>query len=266
MEDCNTKMTPAELSPIGTDTDGEPFNESWNYATVVGMLMCLCSNSRPDIQYAVHQCARFNHCPRKSHADAIKRICRYLKGTQDQGLEFVPSDTFQLDCYADADFAGLWRHEDEQDPVCVKSRTGYVITLSGCPLLWASKLQREIALSTAEAEYIALSTALRDLLPLRRQFKELVEGLQLQKIKATSMKSTIFEDNNACISMATSPKLSPRTKHIAVKYHFFKYHTDYENSDIVIEKIDTTMQLADIFTKGLPKELFCKLRKLLLGW
>jgi len=71
--------------------------------------------------------------------------------------------SFFLFCYVDADFAGLWKVENESDPVCVKSRTGYVLLLGGCPLTWASGLQTEIALSTVEAEYIALSTAMRDL-------------------------------------------------------------------------------------------------------
>ena len=228
--------------------------------------MYLCSNSRPDLQYAVHQCARFNHCPRESHAQAIRHICRYLKGTRVKGIEFRPDPTLKLDCYVDADFAGLWQREDEQDPVCVKSRTGFVITLGGCPLVWVSRLQKEIALSTAEAEYIAMSQAMRDLLPMRAQFKELVTGLKLDAIRATSFKSTVFEDNNACLSMAKSPKMSPRTKHIAIKYHFFKYHTDYTNKEIVLEKIDTKEQKADMFTKGLPAEPFRKLRQSLMGW
>ena len=75
---------------------------------------------------------------------------------------------FNLDCYVDSNFAGLWNFEDDQDLTCVNSRTGYIMLLGGCPLIWSSKLQFEIALSTMKAEYIALSTALRDLIPLKR--------------------------------------------------------------------------------------------------
>ena len=264
MTDCNTKATPAAPEPLGTDTDGDAFDEDWECSSVVGMLMYLCSNTRPDLQYAVHQCARFNHCPRASHAQAVRHICRYLKGTLEKGILFKPNSELRLDCYVDADFAGLWKYEDEQDPVCVRSRTGYVITLGDCPLMWASKLQKEVALSTAEAEYIALSQAMRDLLPLRRQFKELMESLELGPSKTSTMKSTVFEDNNACITMATSPKMSPRTKHIAVKCHFFKSHID--GNEISIEKIDTTVQKADMFTKGLPAETLRNIRRLLMGW
>ena len=96
--------------------------------------MYLAQNSRPDIAYAVHQCARFTHAPRKSHVVGIKRILRYLQGTKNKGLILNPSETLQVDCYVDAVFAGLWNVEQDQDPLCVKSRTGYLIMFMGCPL------------------------------------------------------------------------------------------------------------------------------------
>ena len=129
--------------------------------------MYLTSNTHPEIQFAVHQCARFTHCPRASHEEAVKHICCYLQGAKGEGLTFKPDVSLQLDCYVDADFAGLWNYENDQDPVCVKSRSGFVMTLGGCPIQWSSKLQTEIALSTTEAEYIALSQAMRELIPLR---------------------------------------------------------------------------------------------------
>ena len=72
---------------------------------------------------------------------------------------------FNLDCYVDSDFADLWRYEDDQDPICVKSQTGFILMFGGCPILWVSKLQTEVALYTMEAEYIALSQAMHELLP-----------------------------------------------------------------------------------------------------
>jgi hypothetical protein len=114
----------------------------------------------------MHQCARHTHSPKQSHEDALKRIGRYLKGTLKNGLILTPSDDFKIDCYPDANFAGLWGRNDKQDPHCVRSRTGYVICFADCPILWKSKLQTEIALSTMEAEYVALSTSCRDLFPL----------------------------------------------------------------------------------------------------
>ncbi len=269
MEESNRKNTPAGIAPLGTDGEGKPFEEPWGYASVVGMLLYLSSNSRPDIQFAVHQCARFTHNPKNSHADAIKRICRYLQATPDKGLEFTPTKQMELDLYVDADFAGLWHHEDDQDPVCVKSRNGYVITLGGCPVSWVSKLRTEIALSTLEAEYIALSTAMRDLVPMRRLVHEIGTKCKLDFVKPAMVHSTIFEDNNGALGLATSPKLTPRTKHIGVKYHWFKSLLSGEageESGYKIVKIESERQKADIFTKGLPAETFEKIRKLVMGW
>jgi Reverse transcriptase (RNA-dependent DNA polymerase) len=153
MMECNPKKTPCNTIPLGSDLEGADTTGRIDYASVVGMLMYLSSNTRPDIQMAVHQCARFTHFPKKSHKEAIMRICRYLKGTKTRGLIFKPEDEMNA--------------EDHQDPVCVRSRTGYCLTLDSCPVLWVSKLQTEIALSTVEAEYIALSQSMRDLLPMR---------------------------------------------------------------------------------------------------
>ena len=153
------------MEPIGADKDGEPFDEEWSYPAAVGMLLHLSSNTRPDIQYAVHSAARHSHSPKKSHGQAVKRIVRYLIDTADRGIEFSPDLSKGLDCFVDADWAGGWGYEDEQDPVSVKSRTGFVLTLFGCPIIWQSKLQTEITLSSTAAEYVAFSMAMREIFP-----------------------------------------------------------------------------------------------------
>lgn len=255
LQDANSKATPAEGSPLGSDLDGEDMVEDWNYASVIGMLMYLASNSRPDIQFSVHQCARFTHSPKQKHANAVKRIVRYLLGTKTEGMTFTPDKDMRLDCYVDADYARLWRHEDDQDPVCVKSRTGYVMTLGGCPLVWSSKLQVEIALSTLEAEYVAISMAMRELLPLRRMLKEVGNYIGKDWGDKAMLHSTVYEDNNGALILAQSPKMTPMTKHIAVKYHWFRDQIG-EEKGIVLEKIDSEYQKADIFTKGLTAVVF----------
>ncbi len=265
MQDSNAVGSPANITPLGTDLAGKHYNEEWDYASVVGMLLYLASNTHPEIQFAVHQCARFTHSPKESHAVAVKKILRYLSGTRDKGIELEPSEEMTLDLYVDADFAGLWNHEDDQDPICVKSRTGYVITIGGFPLLWVSKLQTEIALSTCEAEYIALSQSMRDLLPMRRLLQEIGSRLNLDFANSSIVHSTVFEDNTCALGLATAPKMSSRTKHIALKYHFFRSFIG-ENKGIRIQHIDTLNQKADIFTKGLAPEKFANLRKLLIGW
>jgi hypothetical protein len=144
--------------------------------------------------------ARFSHSPRKSHGQAIKRIVQYLIETRTQGLVFTPDLTTGLDCFVDADFAGLYGHEDEQDPVSVKSRTGFVLTLYGCPVIWSSKLQAKITLSSTAAKYVAFSMAMRELLPMRVLLQELADKLgwlfrtefrQLRQIPGNSGKSQI---------------------------------------------------------------------------
>ena len=266
MQDSHAQPTPATATPLGPDIDGDPPDEKWRYATVVGMLMYLAGNSRPDIAFAVHQCARFTHAPRKSHEQAVKRICRYLRGTRDRGLIFSPSDgnALQLDCYVDADFAGLWGTEDDQSPMSVKSRTGYVLLLNDCPILWVSKLQTEIALSTMEAEYIALSQSMRDILPMRGTLNDVGRCFGLVTNKKPITKSTVFEDNNGARTLATVPRLTPRSKHIGVKYHFFRQHVTNKTIDVV--RVDSKEQKADIFTKGLTADLFEHVREILMGW
>ena len=114
--------------------------------------------TRPDIEYAVHQCTRFQLNPTTIHENAVKHIGCYLLGTKDKGIIFKPdlSSKSELNCYVDADFAGNYTKETGQDPNNVGSRTGCVIQFVGCPILWFSRLQTEILLSTKEAEYIAL--------------------------------------------------------------------------------------------------------------
>ena len=97
------------------------------------MMLYLASNTRPDISFSVHQCARFTHNTNASHETAVKRICRYLQGTKDNSLVFNTSKKLVMDCYADADFAGPWGHENPQYPICARSRTGFVITFFQLP-------------------------------------------------------------------------------------------------------------------------------------
>ena len=180
MSECNAKAIPCEATPLGTDAQGKVIQDRWNYASAIGMLMYLPSNAYPEIQYAVHQCACFTHCPKHIHEEAVQRICRYLQGIKElRGLQFNPTQELQLDCYVDADFAGLWKYEDDQDPACVKSRTGYILNLGGCHLICIRKLQQGIHLSATDAEYIALSQAMTDVIPLCALLLEVQEQLQL---------------------------------------------------------------------------------------
>ena len=116
-----SNITPTTASPLGKDEEGPPRKFSWNYASLIGMLLYLSSNSRPDIAFAVHQAARFTHCARHSHEKAIIKIAEYLRSTKNKGFRINPKTHLGLELFADADFAGLWSIENPEDAVCVKS-------------------------------------------------------------------------------------------------------------------------------------------------
>jgi hypothetical protein len=259
--------TPAE-EVLTLDRNGDPPNGTFNYASVIGMMWYLYGHSRPDLGFALSQAARFSHAPKRSHELALIRIGQYLKGTRDKGLVMTPNkdELLKVDCYVDADFCGLYEREDHSDPTSVKSRTGYVICIAGCPVIWSSKLQESIALSTMMAEYYALSTAMREVIPLNELIKVLGSGLHLDSETMTTFRTTVWEDNNGALALASLDpgQHTPRSKHYDIKVHWFRSHL--KPNKIEVEKIDTSLQKADIFTKPLPKETFVYLRKLLLGW
>ena len=262
--DSKQHLTPAVSPPLQKYEESEPFDEKWSYRSLIGMLTYLARNTRPDIEYAVHQCARFQVNPRKPHAAAIKRIGQYLIGTRDKGLIFKPTgELSEFECYVDADFAGNYTTENNEDPNSVKSRTGCVIKYAGCPITWFSRLQSEIALSTTEAEYIALSTAAREVLPLRELIIELKTILDIPQADL-KIRCTLFEDNKGAEELAKVPKNRPRTKHIAVKYHHFR--TAVQQGYLLVKRVDTLEQLADIFTKPLARQPLEYLRMQIMGW
>jgi hypothetical protein len=230
------------------------------------MLLYLSGHTRPDIAFAVHQCARYTFSPTRRHELALIRIGRYLKGTMDKGLIISPTESPTVDCYPDADFAGLYGHEDSQDPHCVRSRTGYVILAFGCPVLWASRINSIITLSTMESEYVALSTACKDLFPIEQLVADLASAVGLTIHNVANMHIKIHEDNVGALTLANLEpgRMTPRSKHYALKYHWFREHVHAKHVKIV--KIDSKNQLGDIFTKGLPRPAFEHLRRLLMGW
>jgi hypothetical protein len=168
-----------------------------------------------------------------------------------------------LDCYADADFAENWTSVTSHEPSSIKSRIGYVIMFANCPLLWASKLQTEGALSTTEAEYIALSQAMRDLIPLLALLQDVTSVTNITIGNSTTC-STVFEDDKSCVELIKAPKMNPRIQHISIKYHHFcdQLHQGF----IQIQWIDTTRQIADIFTKPLAESKFTFLCERFLSW
>jgi hypothetical protein len=263
MEDCNPNYVPAASATLGSDPDGEPADEKWGYSSIVGMLLYLSTNTRPDIAFSVSQVARYSSAPKKSHTTAVKTIIRYLARTVTQGIVFCPNLHFKLDCYVDADFAGLHGQEPQNNPISAKSRTGYIIFFGGCPLLWKSQIQGEVALSTFHSEYVALSQSMRTLLWLQRVIEEIMGKIEHQHSPPT-VHAEAFEDNNSALMLANNQVLSPRSRHLNVKWHFF--WQEIKNSRATVTKINTEDQRADFLTKGLTKDIFERIRALNQGW
>jgi hypothetical protein len=134
---------------------------------------------------------------------------------------------------------------------------------ANCPIHWVSRLQTEIALSTAEAEYIALSQALHDVISLITLLQEINTVFPVH-VSTPQFVCNVHKDNQSCITMATSQRFSPQTKHISLKYHHFRSHV--KNGKIKITYCRTTEQKADLLTKPLSDDLFFKLRYMLCGW
>jgi hypothetical protein len=163
-------------------------------------------------------------------------IGQYLKGTKNRGLIFNPQKNkdIEIDCYVDADFAGMWGFEDKQDPSCVKSHTGFIICIQSCPVFWMLKLQTYIASSTMESEYNAFSMSMQEVLPLQKLTNTIVKALGLEGIGLTEfkvmsrkehkfLKTTMHEDNDGAMKLAKMEpgRMTPCSKHCGVKYHWF---------------------------------------------
>ena len=232
--DLGTKLTKA--------TDGEECIDQPMYQSAVGSLMYLSVSTRPDITYAVGNLARFCSKPTKAHWTAMKRVLRYLKGTVNYGIRYSQKSSSDCVGFSDADWAG-----DIDDR---KSTSGYLFQISGGPVAWKSKKQSCVALSTAEAEYVALSSAAQESVWLRQLISEFGRSLETP--------TTIFEDNQSAIAMSKNPQFHGRAKHIDIKHHFVREQVS--SGAVKLEYCPTEEMTADIFTKGLNREQFCKLR------
>lgn len=230
--DPNVKLTTA-MSPQTLQQEREmariPYQEA------VGGLLYLSQCTRPDISYAVHTVSKFNANPGKQHWEAVKRIMRYLKGTSTAKLMYSKSGNSNLVGYSDADWAN-----DQDDR---RSCTGYVFLKNGGAISWNSKRQPTVALSSAEAEYMAASAAAQ-------------EALWLQKVELDCEKSchttNIFSDSNSAIDLATTTGYKARTKHIDIRHHFIRQLVQHKK--ISLDHIGTEDMVADVLTKSLGKE------------
>ena len=235
LSDAKAQSTPC-VPNVHLSKEGTPLvNDQVPYMAVVGSLMYLAVNTRPDISYAVGVLARYMSDPKEEHWQAAKRVLRYLCGSSDLGIVYGGVSTGAY-AYGDADFAG--------DPDSRKSTTGIVIQVNGAPVVWSSKLQSVVAASTCEAEYIAASAVAKEALWV---------GSVLAELTGKNTPITVGMDNQAAITLVKqcTAGVSARTKHIDVARHFVR---DYVmRGDLYVEYVPTHLMKADVLTKGLSK-------------
>ncbi|GKA07058.1 retrovirus-related pol polyprotein from transposon TNT 1-94 [Tanacetum coccineum] len=236
MEKGQSIGTPMATKPkLDADLSGEPVDQT-DYRSKIGSLMYLTS-SRPDIVQAVCYCARYQARPTEKHLKEVKRIFRYLRGTIHMGLWYPKGSGFELTAFSDADHAG-----------CVdtrKSTSGGIQFLGDKLVSWMSKKQDCTAMSSAKAEYMALSASCAQVMWMRTQLQDY--GFNYNKIP-------LYCDSQSAIAISCNPVQHSRTKHIHTRYHFIKEQV--ENGIIELYFVRTEYQLADMFTKALPEERF----------
>jgi hypothetical protein len=239
MAHCHPVSTPVDLSVTlvkrleSEPADGHPVLKA------IGSLRYLADKTRPDVCYSLGVVSKFAANPGATHWAALKRILRYLKGCADLGLGFGgPTATLELHGFCDSDFAA--------DPADRRSVSGYIMMLGGGPVSWSSKKQKgTTALSTTEAEYLAMGAAVQDIIWHRRLLADFGE--------VQHSPTQLFVDNQAAISIAQSGKVGHnRQKHIDIKHHFVK--GVITEGSVALQYVNSRDNLADPFTKGLPKD------------
>jgi len=251
MHDCKPALTPLPhkvvIGPRGPDE--QPLPPQTPYRSLVGALLYVAMWTRPDIAFAVSQVSRWQSDPSMYHWDLAKSILRYLKGTRTRGLTFSPGagDAGVVRGYVDASWG--------EDSSTRKSQSGFVFTLGSAAISWKSKLQQTVALSSTEAEYLALSAAVKEALFLRN----LVGDVLPSAVKTI----VLHEDNQSTIKQALNLAGSERTKHIDIRHHFLKAHV--ANGDVRLEYLPTDQQPADALTKPVDKVKVSFFSQIMLG-
>ncbi|GJV49640.1 retrovirus-related pol polyprotein from transposon TNT 1-94 [Tanacetum coccineum] len=233
-DSCDPIDTPmVEKYKLDEDKEGKAVAPS-HYRGMIDTLLYLTA-SRPDLQFAICMCARYQARPTKKHLHAVKRIFRYLRGTVNRGLWYSKDSSIALIAFADADHAGC---QDTR-----RSTSGSMQFLGDRLVSWSSKRQKSAVISSTEAEYIALSRCCSQVLWMRSQLTDY--GFGVNKIP-------MYCDNKSAIAICCNNVQHSRSKHIDIRFHFIKEHV--ENGVIELYFVNMEYQLADIFTKPLCRE------------
>lgn len=242
MEKCKEVSTPMnQKEKLSKDSIAEKVDEGY-YRSLIGCLMFL-TTTRPDILFAVSLLSRFMHCATEIHLQAAKRVLRYIKGTINYGVKFGKSADFKLFGFSDSDWAGSI---DDR-----RSTSGYCFSLGSGIFSWCSKKQDIVTQSTAEAEYVAATAAVNQVLWLRKIFVD----VHLEQTESTE----VFVDSQGAIDISHNPVFHNKTKHFSIKFHFLR--EVQQNGDIILVHCRSADNLADLFTKPLPFGTFQLLRE-----
>ncbi|GJU58987.1 retrovirus-related pol polyprotein from transposon TNT 1-94 [Tanacetum coccineum] len=224
-----------ERTKLDEDLSGIPVDQT-KYRSMIGSLMYLTA-SRPDLVFAVCMCARYQSRPTKKHLEAVKRVFRYLQGSINMGLWYPKDTAMALTAYADADHAGC---QDTR-----RSTSGSAQFLGDKLVSWSSKKQTSTSISSTEAEYIAMSGCCAQILWMRSQLSDY--GFAYNRIP-------LYCDNKSAIALCCNNVQHSRSKHIDIRHHFIREQV--EKGVVELYFVRTEYQLADIFTKALPRERF----------
>jgi hypothetical protein len=232
MLDCRPESTPTNYAlTLHKRLDHEAAADTKLYNQITGSVNHLAVYTRPDISFTVSQLCQYNSNPSVIHMNAALHLLRYLKGTKHFKISYGGGHLNPLG-FPDADFAN--RIEDR------KSVTGYVWFMNNGMIMWISHTQNTVALSTKDAEYIALSECSREAIA-RSQF--------LKELQISHEIPALLCDNTSAITIARNPVHHHRTKHIDIKYHYVRHVL--QEGQITIDHIESEHQPADILTKKL---------------
>jgi hypothetical protein len=244
MGNCKPVSTPMENGLKLSRNEDLKLVTKEPYRELIGCLMYAALGCRPDITFAVNHFSQYQSAPTDEHWTHLKRILRYLKGSYDKKLVFKRTENPEaIIGYADADWAN---NIDDR-----KSVSGYIFKIYGSTISWSTKKQDSVALSSTQAEYVALCHAATEGIWLRRLLDTLDVG--------DGQCFVIYEDNQPCIAVAEEPKEHRKMKHISLKFHFLR--DEIAKKTLTVKYIPTGEQLADLLTKALPRIQFDKLSK-----
>lgn len=210
LADCKTAEYPLErlMEPNTSECSA---HSKFEYNSIIGGLQYLANNTRPDIAHAINHLARFLVNPSEEHNKAARKALRYIAKNPDKGITFQRKNCKPtLEAYSDADFMG--------DPTSSRSTSGLLIRLASGPVCWRSHLQRDVVLSTTEAEYLAATETCRQ----PQWVKSLLQELNLQNNIEGARRTNLYVNNQSAISLIKNHDNYKQSKHIALRNHYFR--------------------------------------------